>query len=133
MITLDRANPLLVDDVDLERAIAWRNIHWARMRDAEDLLAIARDEIGFHDLSSYIRQANETQDRYERAARELVRIRVWWRHDRAAACIGELDGVVYVTQGKPYPATRTVSRRAGGLGWQIGRTSRDPQARRVPR
>jgi hypothetical protein len=64
-------------------AIARRNTSWARWQDALTLLALARDEIGFHDLRPYIRDVNDAQDAYEWAARDLVRERVIWRgaHD----------------------------------------------------
>ncbi len=65
-------------------AIARRNVAWARWRDALELLAIHRDELGFTDVRDEIGQVNDTQYEYEHACRDLVRARVWLRIEQAA-------------------------------------------------
>lgn len=75
----------MIDEGQYLNAIARRNTTWARMRDAEVLLAIARDEIRFHDLQDYIRNFNDCQYDYEHAHRGLIRARVSFRAALAEA------------------------------------------------
>lgn len=64
-------------------AIARRNVTWARWKDAEALLAIARDEIGFADLRPYVRNVNDAGRDYEQARTDLIRARVHRKAERA--------------------------------------------------
>lgn len=60
-------------------AIAARNVAWARWKDAQAMLSIYRDELGFGDVSDVIRQVNETGAAYERATYRLSRARFMWQ------------------------------------------------------
>lgn len=84
-LDVERYSPAAEDEDRYLAAIARRNTTWARWQDARDLLAIARDEIGFHDLRPYVANANQAQDDYEHAARDLVRARAWFGAARRTA------------------------------------------------
>ncbi len=61
-------------------AIARRNLLWCRWRDAVVVWEAAGRPTG-----AVLGAVNDAQHAYEWAVRDLVRARVWWRAERAAA------------------------------------------------
>lgn len=73
----------LYSDEAWDAAIARRNITWARLREAEDVLRGAEAVAGPQaDLRPHRAFYNAAQRDYEYAARDLIRARVWHRAAR---------------------------------------------------
>jgi hypothetical protein len=77
----DIADAVALSDAQLETAIARRNLTWAHLEAAHELLDAAKRE-GVANLAEYIGNYNKAQDAFEWAVRELVRVRVNHQFDR---------------------------------------------------